>query len=275
MNEPSSLLVDLSRQSSVAVDTTVSILVISLSGSPRRSTVARSLSESCLPWCFFDGRRSAGGDIAEYRPDVARRLWGRGLSQGEVGCFASHLAALATFARDGAENAWLLVMEDDVVLDLGFDFAAAARVAQEAGIDYLRLYGRFLMRFRHVAWFLDRQIVRFRGRPLGTQAYLISRAGARAFVASVEGIERPVDHEIDRYWANGLGCYAIYPHPAIEMTSPSSVKKVDLDGASSAVDRGRLFGWRVVERLRRERRDWALRRTDARLREEVRRAASR
>ena len=243
----------------------IRLRVISLKGSARRERVAQALARVALPWSFFDASNGSQSAIP-YDPSAAEALWGRPLSAGEIGCFASHVGVLREFVEEG-DGSWLLVMEDDVTLDPAFPFGRLAELGEASGVDYFRLYGRYLIRFRHVGWFCDRQIVRFRGKPLGTQAYLISRAGARSFLDSVERIERPVDHEIDRAWANGLDCYSVYPHPAFELSSPTSVDKRGILAGRPVGDRIRTFAWRVEERLRREWHELAARRSDLRLRQ--------
>jgi glycosyl transferase, family 25 len=248
---------------SVSAEAGVHIRVISLPGLPWRDTVEEALAGSPVPWSFFDARSGADPDLPY---DLGRTLdlWGRELSRGEIGCFASHAALLREFAAaDGPD--WLLVLEDDVLLDRRFPLERLVALSRACGLTYVRLYSRYLTPFRHVAWFCGRQIVRFEGKPLGTQAYLISRAGAASFLASVSAIERPIDHEIDRAWANGLTCYALYPHPALEFSAESTVVKVDPSLDRPWRDRARTFTWRVTERLRRERHNRAARESDRRI----------
>ncbi len=83
-------------------------------------------------------------------------------------------------------------------------------------IHYLKLFSRFITRFRYLGRIGARGLYRFVVPPYGTQAYVVSKSGARTLVNALCRIERPVDDEMDRYWINGLPTYALFPYPALE-----------------------------------------------------------
>jgi GR25 family glycosyltransferase involved in LPS biosynthesis len=87
---------------------------------------------------------------------------------------------------------------------------------------------------------------------MGTQAYLISSQKARSFLETVRTISRPIDWEMDRFWANGLYNYALFPFPCLELGSSSSVnKQSEFDKRPSVYDRVVWFFWKSKEALRR------------------------
>jgi GR25 family glycosyltransferase involved in LPS biosynthesis len=201
-----------------------SIIVISLAGSPRRERVSLNLNTVGVSWSFFDALREPTVGLPPYSEADSVRFFGRGLSNGEIGCAASHMQVLTT-AATSQDDAWILVIEDDVVLDPGFHYPSLVDTCKIAGINYLRLYARHAARSRHVVWLGQRELIRFERAPMGTQAYLISNSAARAFLDSVETISRPVDWEMDRFWANSLYNYAVFPFPCFELTLQSSIAK--------------------------------------------------
>ena len=105
---------------------------------------------------------------------------------------------------------------------------------------------------------------------MGTQAYLISSQNARSFVEVVRTISRPIDWEMDRFWANGLHNYALFPFPCLELTSGSSVKKqAELGSGPTVYDRAVWFIWKSKEAIRRFLANLYLRHRDAEVRRTI------
>lgn len=248
------------------------IAVISLRDSRRRDRVAQWMAESPYPWRFFDAFRGPAIGDPQYDERRARILHGAALGPAEIGCFTSHFRLLREFKETGPA-AWLLVVEDDVIVDLGFPFGRLLTLMEKAELRYLKLYSRFAVRYQKVGEkILGRNIVRFRGGllglpgrpslPLGTQGYLISREGAAGFVGSVDAIVRPVDWQLDRYWDNGLGSYSVYPHPLLELACETTITRVRRRPPPSPVDWLRHVSSLVADRLRRGVHDYRLRQRD-------------
>jgi glycosyl transferase family 25 len=158
-------------------------------------------------------------------PDTDRQKarYGRELTSGEVGCFASHFSAISEFLEGGLSE-WLLVLEDDVVIDGAFPYHRLASACSAQGIDYIRLFAKMWKPAVPVNGWYGYQIIRFLTDPYGTQAYLINRNGARRFIDSVDSINLPIDDELGRFWVNNLPPYAVYPYPAFERYSQSSLE---------------------------------------------------
>jgi GR25 family glycosyltransferase involved in LPS biosynthesis len=243
-----------------------SIVVISFPHSTRRDRIRESLDAVSLPWRFFDARREPQASQPCYSNKESVRFWGRSLSRSEIGCAASHLEILTELANS-QEQKWLLVIEDDVALDPCFDYRTLVELCKTGGIGYLRLYARHLARPRHVVWLGQRELIRFKKAPMGTQAYLISTTNARSFVKTVHSISRPIDWEMDRFWENGLYNYALFPFPCLELVTGSSInKRSETDTEPSAYERIFWFVWKSKEALRRFVTNVYLRRRDAELR---------
>lgn len=198
--------------------------VISLETSvDRRRLVAENLKDFQIPWRFFDALR--GDDHCVYLPDEKNQIvrFGRNLTNSEIGCFKSHVTAMSEF-ETCPDLKWLLVIEDDVWVDTLFDFKALAEWLESQGINYLRLYARRWKSADVVAYWNDRQFIRFKTDPYGAQAYLINRAGAEAFRRSFKSIDMPIDDELGRFWLHGLEIYALFPFPVIERAATSTLQ---------------------------------------------------
>ena len=201
-----------------------SIVVISLpdAGDRRALFTARAAGTS-LPWRWFDARRELGPGL-EHDPDEAIVSKGRPMYPGELGCYASHFAAWTEFLEGSADQ--LLVLEDDTIVDWGFLAKVAAVDLEAAGIVYLRLYAKRPCAFRTLlqnAIERQRSVIEFLDRPLGTQGYLLTRAGARRLVPHCRRVRRPIDDELDRSWDHGIPTLCVFPFPVIEESTASSI----------------------------------------------------
>jgi glycosyl transferase family 25 len=194
------------------------------SSTDRRNRVKKDMAGSPLKWNFYDGLNAQTPCVVE--PDLNRQIskFGRVLSPAEVGCFKSHFSLLQQFVANRPSN-WLLVLEDDVWIDNEFPFARTIKMLDEQNISYLRLFARRLKHADVITQFSGSQLVRFRSDPYGTQAYLINRKGAMRFLRSVEAIERPIDDELGRFWRHGLDIYALFPFPAVEVATTSTIEQ--------------------------------------------------
>lgn len=197
------------------------ITVISMpTATARRERVTRSFAGCPYPWRIMDASDGTLG-LPHYDVEGGLRVMGRTLTRPEIGVYESHAKALREFLESGRES-HLLVIEDDVFVDFDFTWDDLIRSMDEAGIDYMRLYSRRAPAARHVQYWRNRWLIRYRWEPLGTQAYLVSRAGASRLVAMMSPLRREVDQQLDRFWEHGLLPYTLFPHPVIELTAATS-----------------------------------------------------
>lgn len=161
----------------------------------------------------------------------------RDLTDAEVGCYLSHLAALKRMIRQRLPVA--MIFEDDVVFDPAFSkfyrhdlpkFLAATDIVKFEGIHYPHTSksgieiatgttGRLLLRMRPT---------------LGAAAYAVTRKGALALLKAASVPDRPFDHKLayyDRHWVD----YAeTDPFPARQASYASNLeherKIYDLSG---------------------------------------------
>jgi glycosyl transferase family 25 len=201
-----------------------SIVVISLpEAADRRALFTARAAGTSLPWRWFDGRRELGPGL-EHDPDEAIVAKGRPMYPGELGCYASHHAAWTEFLQGEADQ--LLVLEDDTIVDWGFLAKLVTVDLETAGIAYLRLYAKRPCAFRTLvqnAIERQRSLIEFLDRPLGTQGYVMTRAGARRLVTHCRHVRRPIDDELDRSWDHGIPTLCVFPFPLIEESTASGI----------------------------------------------------
>ena len=223
----------------------IRVRVISLSESTgRRAAMAAQLARvSGLEWAFVDAETAPPADLP-YDDAGARRTIRRPLSRGEQGCFASHVALWRWLVAQ-PQGTILVVLEDDLIVDPDF-FAELPAVCAAAPVDYLRLYAKAPVGARVRGRVAGRHLVRYRGLAFGTQAYVLRQAGAARWLASISRMVRPVDDEIDRYWAHGVPNMGLFPFPVIERSGPSTI---ELARRQLPPPRWHAFGWQL-RRLR-------------------------
>ena len=177
------------------------------------------------PWRFFDARTAAENTLP-YDPERAEVRRGYKLGPAEIGCFASHYECLREYSLSPAGSAdFMIVLEDDVATDDSYDFGALVALLNTLNIHYLKLFSRFMTRVRFLGRIGQRGLYRFVVPPYGTQAYVVSRVGARRLAHAIARIDRPIDDEMDRYWINGLPTYALFPYPVLELNVKSTIIK--------------------------------------------------
>ena len=113
----------ISQQISITVtDPSVFLQVINLDRSPDRlNWMTTALGQQGIVFtrlAAVDGKDRRPEDLGDYDPARSRKLFGRELLNGEVGCFQSHLNAAQAFL-DGPDDIGL-VLEDDVNVPDGF-----------------------------------------------------------------------------------------------------------------------------------------------------------
>ena len=189
-------------------DQSVFLQVINLDRSPDRLARMRAdLGQHNVAFARLaavDGKDSAPESLGDYDPERSRRLFGRELLTGEVGCYQSHLNAARKFL-DSPDNLGL-VLEDDVISP--DDFAGMIRhLARLAGNlakwDVMHL-GRAATKFRTEligsGWPIAMPTP-FRAYylPVTTHALLWSRPGAERFLSACSQIVMPVDSALNAH----------------------------------------------------------------------------
>jgi glycosyl transferase, family 25 len=205
----------------------------------------------------INGTRQLPGWMISQFLDQRGRVRG-GLSEGEVGCYASHLLVMSTIVERRLEAA--IVLEDDAVLDPDFEQAACAAVqAAPAGWECIHLSTDFKKAAFPVASLgLGRSLVRYKRLPVNSLGYIVSRAGAAKLLDARHRV-RPFDLEFRLAWLTGLEIFGTYPAVARANQRLETTIRADWKDLGCTVTReqwkpgwaSRLHGWfYVMSRLR-------------------------
>jgi glycosyl transferase family 25 len=195
---------------------TIPTFVINLDRSPDR--LAHIQAE--LARVGMDFERIAAVDRRAVPPDLRQQFLDEDdkphghLSDGEIGCYASHLTVHQRILA--ARLPWAIVLEDDVRLtDQLPEVASAAVAAAPEGWDIIHLSS---VVNRAVCAIADlprgHYLIRHQRPPRSTAGYLISRSGAAKMLKPAPRA-RVVDMDIKLAHERGLDVFGIYPSPVI------------------------------------------------------------
>ena len=181
------------------------------------------------------------------------------LTQGEIGCYASHLSLWQRVACRHYPDA-TLICEDDIRLPDNFPAVLNdALGAAPAGWDVIRLSAPSRRTIWPIRQICDgHRLVHYSKIPALLGAYLISQRGAEKLVKA--GLRtRPVDLDMARPWEIGLNLYGVDPAPVYQPTrNPSSIDAVEQRRYARRATgflgiRSRLFGRERFRALRAQR----------------------
>lgn len=241
------------------------IKVINLaSAKERRVWMERQLAGLDVPWSFFEAHTSLQCPALRFDPGAVRKTYGRDLTGPQVALWSSHYAVLLDFVQTGSSD-YLMVLEDDVQLDSAFPMDRLLERCAAEDIHYMRLYGMYHRAARQLSYFYDRAIIRYHTTPSGTQAYIVSKEGARRILDTCQQVDTAWDLALDEFWKTGLPLYSIYPFPVLERFSPSSVPINEIVPLNLR-DRLGFFVTRVGKVLRKKGGSWRLRGRDRQMR---------
>lgn len=191
------------------------VRVISLEGSSeRRAAMAARLAAVGVDYELFRAVEGRAGYECFEACDVRQYLLntGRTPSDGEVGCYASHVRLWAACA---AADEPFVIMEDDAAPLPTFAAAldASSRLIHRYGFIRLEYDGpSHPARTREVEPAGAFAVHYFVKSPYGAMCYALSPAVARAFIASSRVLRAPVDQFIKRCWEHRQPLYGLLPY---------------------------------------------------------------
>jgi glycosyl transferase family 25 len=193
------------------------ILVINLARAEiRRAKIRERLEAQGLAFEFVeavDGRHIDPAAHPLYDAERRRRVFGRDLTGGEIGCFLSHRSILERMVAERIEE--VLVLEDDAILGPDFLAVLAAIRACPVPYDMVRFFGdpRTARRRQRRLFPLGGHhwLTRLATASSGAQVYLIRLGGARRLLPRMQRIWMPVDALMGRSWAHGLRWFTVNP----------------------------------------------------------------
>ncbi|EAJ0879548.1 glycosyltransferase family 25 protein [Campylobacter upsaliensis] len=143
-----------------------------------------------LEFIFFEAVDGDGGEeFAKFHPAWAKYLFGRELSPGEKGCFASHYKL---WQKCLELNEGIFIIEDDVEFTQAFNANNLEKILKSP-YEYARIY--------HIkeAKFYDLELnfkITF-SNVAGTQGYYLKPSAARKFIKRCQFLIKPVDDSMD------------------------------------------------------------------------------
>jgi glycosyl transferase family 25 len=149
---------------------------------------------------------------ALYSEALNRRQYHKPLEPGEIGCYASHLAAWQRLVHSG--EASMAVFEDDIDIDPDLPRVLDAIARLRLPWDVIKLIGRDEEKVQARRPLVGRrELIAYRRVPSLTGAYVITAAGAQKLLAHRQPFGRPVDVDMRHWWECGLDVLGVWPYP--------------------------------------------------------------
>lgn len=194
-----------------------------------------------------------------------RRLFGRDISKGELGCFRSHIQCLKEFIS--GDDRSIVILEDDVQLSDGISdlIENLSNTLDNTFEDWqcVNLSSSYDKRFTTAATINGLMLRKAWQFPILTSALMWSRAGAELFLSNVEknGIYAPVDNQL-RYVLSRSGKGFSFDRPPISLasfestigvvngeaalTQPVTEQKSKKNSIRDIAKRAPLYGWSIL-----------------------------
>jgi len=223
-----------SGTSTIRRESRITAIVISLpTAVSRREVVEQYLSRLNVPWRFFDAERFRSGSLnSKIGIEISETL-----SDGEVGCFLSHLSVWNEI-RD-LDVDYAIVLEDDTILIPAMDYYSLFELLRDLSIEFIRLTATRIVRAPTLAYFgpLYGWMCRITHPKygIGTAAYAITPRTAGVLCDAVSKIDTPVDLWLERYGNHRVPIYNLFPAPAIEMRSQTTILSRGPDQSSVGI----------------------------------------
>lgn len=190
-----------------------------------------------------DGSFLSDAELADFNPDRTQITprYPFALSDGEIGCFASHRRAWQKILDDDMPMA--LIVEDDVDVDpVVFDKAISVAQDHIGSKGYVQFQVRKIRSQTHLVATGAAQLLRPVVVPLRTSAQLVSKDAARLLLEASVRIDRPVDTWLQMYWETGVDVF---------FAAPSGVSDLTDETGGSTISRKRSFPQKIAAQVKR------------------------
>jgi glycosyl transferase, family 25 len=191
------------------------IFLINLdSATSRLSAAKRQLDLLGLPFERVTAMRGSALSPSEraslYSQELNAQRYFQPLSDGEIGCYASHISVWQAMKR--RRLPYCLILEDDLGIDARLPGALQAIEQLPIGWDVIRLNSR--VQEKIIASYPlvdDTKLIRFARVPSRTTAYVISATGVDKLLGQVPPVYRPIDIDMRYFWQFNLDMLGISP----------------------------------------------------------------
>ncbi len=184
----------------------------------RRAAMEARLDTLQLPYAFFpavDGRAAGGVNSPFYDGPRRRRVFGRDMLPGEIGCLLSHRTIFEKMVEDNIPCA--VVLEDDVVFEKDFPDVLRALLSTPVKWDVIRFLGSakiYKRGCRKIAPLTGRYwLARLPTAPGGAHGYLMTRHAAQVMLKHMRKNWLPIDTLQGRAWETKLETLVVHPAP--------------------------------------------------------------
>lgn len=238
------------------------IFVINLDRDVSRLCAMRAqLGKLGLPYERFpavDGREMSDELLCRhYSAELNRRKYYVDLSRSEIACYTSHLKVCEKILSENLDYA--IILEDDVVLKDSFALVPHA-LDSIANWNYIKLIAPFkrkkIVSSKPVVFEIPAtcnienwtsgnlpnapkitkssksitvpiafELVRWKKPPAGTQAYAITKGGAKEFLEKRSRFFRPIDVDLQHTWETKLGIQGLLPSCCELADTPSGISR--------------------------------------------------
>lgn len=233
------------------------IYVINLEKSiDRRENVMRQFESKGIKLEFFnaiDGRANNHILFEKYDDKLRIKTKGKSLTQGQLGCFASHYLVWEKCVQHSKP---VIILEDDVLIfeDRFLSFLKAAEFIDKK-YECIRLFDN--MSKNHKAISVEEisgiSIAKFTKGHMRATGYYLNPNGAKKFLRYADTWFLTNDIYMDRFWDHGVECYGTIP--ACLSNDPkfnSTIDYIDINSQKRPINvkiRREIFS--VREQLRR------------------------
>lgn len=162
----------------------------------------------------IDARGEEYSSFKQYDAIAAKKMMGRELILGEIGCFLSHIRALTEFTSSNANYG--LILEDDAVLPTDFESDLTKTLqwienSYSQNWSYLHFGYSKAKFYTLIKDFGSKKLVAAHYAPMGAFAILWTKAGAKEFLANSARITAPFDNILQNRYTKLGGCLKLLP----------------------------------------------------------------
>ncbi len=165
--------------------------------------------------------------IPEFDEKKFRLFVGKKTNKGEIACYLSHIKAYETFLKSDAEFA--LVLEDDMIFKEDFPNIVSHIINSNAKWDFVKFNtakGRRKLDISVHDFSIGNNKYAMTANLFPrtkSGAYLINRKAAKSILSNAIPMCVPFDHEMIKFWKYNINQYSLFPSPAMEDSTPSTI----------------------------------------------------